>query len=157
MKLYMKQKIFTWGDQFTVYDESGNDRYYVEGEIFSWGKKLHVYDRSKREVAFISQKLFSFLPKYTVYRDEHEVAEVVKEFTFFRQEYSVEGLGWQVEGDFWEHEYQVIGGGQTIASVSKQWFTLGDAYEIDILDGIDEAVALAVVLVIDACIDAQNN
>ena len=47
MKLYLKQKVFSWGDSFTVYDENGNDKYYVEGEIFSFGKKLHIYDLSK--------------------------------------------------------------------------------------------------------------
>lgn len=51
MKLYIKEKVFTWGDQFTVKDERGNDKYVVEGEVFSWGKKLHVYDMTGREVA----------------------------------------------------------------------------------------------------------
>ena len=27
MKLYIKQKVFTWGDKFTVKDINGNDRY----------------------------------------------------------------------------------------------------------------------------------
>ena len=42
MKLYIKQKVFSWVDRFTVFDETGADKYYVEGEFFSWGKKLHV-------------------------------------------------------------------------------------------------------------------
>ena len=37
MKLYIKQKVFSWADRFTVKDSSGNDRYFVEGELFSWG------------------------------------------------------------------------------------------------------------------------
>ena len=53
MKLYIKEKVFSWGDKFTVKDAYGEDKYIVEGEVFSWGKKLHVYDRSGREVAFI--------------------------------------------------------------------------------------------------------
>ena len=44
MSLYIKQHIFSWGDQFSVYDESGNEKYFVEGEVFSFGKKLHLYD-----------------------------------------------------------------------------------------------------------------
>lgn len=35
MKLYIKQKVFSWGDKFTVKDVNGEDRYFVEGEIFS--------------------------------------------------------------------------------------------------------------------------
>ena len=34
MNLCMKQKVFSWGDRFTVWDENGNDRYYVCGD--SW-------------------------------------------------------------------------------------------------------------------------
>ena len=85
-----------------------------------------------------------------------EIAEVVKEFTFFHPEYTVNGLGWQVRGDFWDHDYDVLTGDEVIASVQKEWFTLGDAYEISIADGVDPVTALAIVLVIDACIDAQR-
>ena len=49
MKLYIKEKVFSWGDKFTVKDAYGEDKYIVEGEVFSWGKKLHVYDRLGRE------------------------------------------------------------------------------------------------------------
>ena len=52
MKLYIKEKVFSLGDKFTVNDAYGEDKYVVEGEVFSWGKKLHVYDRIGREVAF---------------------------------------------------------------------------------------------------------
>lgn len=58
MNLCMKQKVFSWGDRFTVWDENGNDRYYVRGEVFSLGKKLHLTDTAGAEVAFIQQKAF---------------------------------------------------------------------------------------------------
>ena len=66
------------------------------------------------------------------------------------------GLGWQVHGDFWDHEYEITDGNRVIAAVSKEWMTWGDAYEIRIGEGVDEVAALAVVLVIDACIEAQR-
>lgn len=157
MNLYMKQRFFSWNDKFFVYDEAGNERYYVEGEIFSWGKKLHVYDLGGNEVSFIQQKVWSFLPKYLIYRNGVEVAQVVKEFTFFKHEYSVEGLGWRVHGDIWDHEYEMDNGAQSIVAVSKEWFTLGDAYHIWIAPEVDEITALSVALVIDACIEAENN
>ncbi len=157
MNLYIKQKIFSWGDKFSIYDAAGNERYYVEGEVFTFGKKLHLYDLAGNELAYIEQKLLTFLPKYMIYRNGLELAEVVKEFTFFYPKYSVNGLGWQVEGDFFDHDYQITQGNQLIASVSKEWFTLGDAYEISFGSTVDEVDALAVVLVIDACIEAARN
>lgn len=38
MMLYIKQKVFSCADRFTVKDETGVDRYYVEGEFLSLGK-----------------------------------------------------------------------------------------------------------------------
>ncbi|MBQ9112182.1 MAG: LURP-one-related family protein [Clostridia bacterium] len=157
MRLYIKQRVFTWGDKFHVYNENGNEKYYVEGEVFSFGKKLHLYDMFGNERAFIHQKPFAFMPRYVINCGGEDVAEVVKHFTFFHQEYSIEGLGWTVEGDFFSHEFSVYCDGYEIASVHKEWFTFGDAYAIDIDISVDEITALAVVLIIDAVIEQSSN
>ena len=156
MKLYLKQKVFSIGEKFYVYDANGEERYRVEGEIFSFGKKLHVYDRNEREVAFIRQRITAFMPRYYIEKNGVEVAEVVRKFTFFYPKYEIGGLGWAVDGDFFDHEYVIENGRREIASVSKQWFTWGDTYEISIPYDSDELAALAVVLVIDACIEAEE-
>ena len=157
MKLYIKQKVFSWGDNFRIYDEYENDMYYVKGEVFTFGKKLHLYATDGKELSYIHQKVMSFLPRYFINRNGEDIAQVIKEFTFFRQEYTVEGLGWTVEGDFWAHEYQINSERGVVATISKHWFTWGDTYEIDIADGIDEVMALSVALIIDAVIDSQRS
>ena len=156
MKLYIKQHIFTFGDKFSIYDNAGNECYYVEGEIFTFGKKLHLYDLNDNELSYIEQQLLTFLPRYSVWRNGCEIAEIVKEFTFFCNKYTINGLGWEVDGDFLDHDYEITHNGTSIASVCKEWFTLGDAYEINIYPGVDVVTALSVVLVIDACIEAQR-
>ena len=98
MKFYIQQHIFTWGDKFSIYDINGNECYFVEGEVFTFGKKLHLCNLQGGELAYIEQQLLTFLPRYLVYRGDMEIAEVVKEFTFFHPEYTVNGLGWQVRG-----------------------------------------------------------
>ena len=157
MKLYMKQKVFSWADTFSVKDQMGEDKYFIKGEIFSWGKKLHVYDRSGREVAFVRQKLWTFLPRYMVSVNGTDVAEIVKEFTFLRPKYTILGPGWEVDGSFWEHDYEVTENGRPIVSIRKEWMTWGDTYELDIADAGNEVMALAVVLAIDCVLDAQQN
>ncbi len=157
MDLYIKERVFSWGDKFDVCDRNGNPRYYVEGEIFSWGKKLHVYDQYDREVAFIKQELFTWMPSYKVYVNQNEVATIRKEFSFFRPRYAVDGLGWDVEGHFLEHNYQITQHGRPVVSIEKEWLTWGDTYQLSIADDADEIVALAVVLTIDCVVEQQNN
>ena len=150
MKLYIKQKVFSWRDSFRVFDADENDLYSVQGEVWTLGKKLHIFDAAGAEVSYIHQKLWSFLPRYYVAKDGVDVAEVVKQFTVLRQSYTVEPMGWQVSGDFWAHEYTIEAASGVIAAISKQWFTWGDTYAIDIAEGIDPVMVLSVVLIIDA-------
>ena len=157
MKLLIQEKVFSWNDRFTVRDEEGRDRYFVEGELFSWGKKLHVCTPDGQEVAYIEQKVFSFRPRYCVYANGERIGEVVREFTFFRPRYTVEGAGWDVEGEFWSHNYTVSRHGEPIVSIQKEWFTWGDCYALDIRDPADEIQALALVLAIDCAMEQDNN
>ncbi len=157
MKLYIKQKVFSWGDKFTVKDEAGRDRYCVEGEIFTWGKKLHVYDLRGNEVAFIKQEVWSWLPRYYVFCGQQQVAEIKKNFSFFFPSYSIEGLGWDITGSFFAHDYEITKNGYPIVTICKEWMTWGDSYELNIANPQDEIVALAVVLTIDCVMAAASN
>ena len=157
MKLYMKEKVFSWGDRFTVKDENGWDKYFVQGEVFSLGKKLHILNICDEEVAFIQQRLLTLMPRFTVFMGGREVAQIRKEFTLFFQRYVIDGLGWEVEGSILAHEYEIRKNGRTIVRISKEWLTWGDSYVLDIADPADELIALAVVLTIDCVAEAGNN
>jgi hypothetical protein len=37
MRLQLRRKLFAFGDDFTVQDETGTDRYIVDGKIFTLG------------------------------------------------------------------------------------------------------------------------
>ncbi len=156
MKLYIKQKVISLIDKFNIYDENGNEAYWVEGEVFSIGKKLDLFDKDNNHKAHIHQKVLSFLPRFFIQMNGEDVAEVVKHFTLFKQKFSVTGYDWQVDGDFLAHEYEIYRNDYTIATISKEWFTLGDAYSIDITDGVDPVSVVSVVLIIDAIL-AQSN
>jgi Uncharacterized conserved protein len=157
MKLYIKQKVFSWNEKFTIKDENGNDKYYAESEFLTLGHKLHVYDTAGNEVAYIAEKVFTFLPKYYVYINGSEVAEIVKEFTLWRPSYTINGLGWNVDGSPWEHSYSIYDNGNPIVTIEKEWFTWGDSYMLDIPNQQYEVTALAVALVIDCVLCNQKN
>lgn len=156
MKLMIKQKVFSWRDRFNVYDQDMAVRYQVSGEIFTIGKKLHVEDGYGHEVAFIHEKVLTFLPKYYISQNGQDVAEVKKEFTFFKPVYSIPAFGWTVKGSIMEHNYSIFGpGGQIVAEIHKQWLAWGDTYIIDVMQGSDELMVLCTVLIIDAVMASQ--
>lgn len=157
MKFYIKQKVFTWKDKFTVKDEFEQDRFFVEGEFFSIAKKLHINDMNGNELALIQQKLLSFMPRFYVFVGGKQVAEIVKEIAFARNRYRINGPGWDVDGDMFDHDYCITQNGRPIVTISKAWFSWGDSYVIDVADGVDPVTAIAVVLAIDCVLDMQSN
>jgi uncharacterized protein YxjI len=157
MKLYIKQKVFSWRDRFTVKTETGGDRYFVEGELFSFGKKLRVYDAGGTERACVRQRIFSFMPRFHVFIDGRKTAEIVKRFTFFTHRYFAEGLGWEIDGDFSAHDYEIRLAGRRIALIHKKWMAWGDCYELDIASPADALSALTVVLAIDCAMETGSS
>mgnify|MGYP002851808393 CR=1 FL=1 len=156
MQLYMKQKVFSWKDKFSIMDASGSDKYYVEGKMISLGKKLRIFDMAGNELAFVNQKLVSLMPKFSVEINGQEVAVIKKKVSFLKPKYFIEGPGWEVQGDFLSHDYQITENGNTIVAISKKWMAWGDTFELSVIDESREVLAVAVVLAIDAVMDAQG-
>lgn len=153
MRYLMKQKLFCWGDDFAIKDETGRDRFFVDGKAFTIGNKLSFQDMRGNELAFIRQKLLSWGPTYEITRGNELLAVVKKHlFTFFRCKFTVDVPGpddLEAQGSFLDLEYSFERGGRTVAEVSKKWFALNDTYGVDILDGEDDVLILASTVVID--------
>ncbi|MBW3539644.1 MAG: LURP-one-related family protein [Planctomycetes bacterium] len=155
MRYVMKQKLFAFGDDFTIKDDQGRDRYFVDGKAFSIGDKLSFQDIEGNELARIEQKVLSLGKTYRIYRGGSQVATVKKQlFTFFRDVFDVEDEAageLDATGDFIDHEYQFTRDGRPIATVSKKFFSWTDTYGVDIAEGEDDVLILACTVVIDMC------
>ncbi|MXQ51633.1 hypothetical protein GQ671_10200 [Salinicoccus hispanicus] len=156
MRLYIKQKVFSFKDQFTVKDEKENDAFYVEGKAFSVGNRLHVTDTSGEEVLYIEQKLFRISPEYDLFQNDDKVATVKKDFNLFANNYTILGPDWHIKGSITEHNYVIKENDQDIAHVSKKLLSWGDSYSIDIYDESHLGILLGIVIVID-CVNQKNN
>jgi uncharacterized protein YxjI len=149
----MRERILSWGDDFTIKDADGNDAYHVDGRAFSFGDKLRFKDTGGNELVFIDQKLLSIGAQYELIRGGKTVAVVKKHlFSPFRARFTVDVPGpddLEAQGNFLDHEYAFERGGREVARVSKKWFRLADTYAVDIEDGQDDVLILASAVVID--------
>jgi uncharacterized protein YxjI len=156
MRYLLRQKILSWGDDFTIRDESGSDRFQVKGKVFSFGDQLSFRDMQGRELAYIKQKLLAWGPTYEIHRDGVLVAVVKRElFSFLHHRFTVDVPGpddLEAEGSLTDHEYELRRGDRVVATVSKRWFSWSDTYGIEVAEGEDDVLILASAVVIDmAC------
>ena len=150
MRLLFKQRFFSWLDSYDIFDESGNTVYTVKGEL-AWGHRLKIFDANEREIGMVKERIFTFLPKFEMYLGEQYVGCINKEFTFFTPRFNIDYNGWQVEGSFFEWDYEILNAsGQQIATVSKELLNWTDTYVIDVCHSSDALTALMLVLAIDA-------
>src|SRR5438045_2467594 len=136
MRYILKQKLFSFGDDFLIKDESGRDVYFVDGKAFSFGDKLSFQDLDGHELAFIKQRVLSLGKTYEIVRNS-EIAAVVKKhlMSLFHHRFTVDVPGpddLEAEGSFTDHEYTFRRGDRTVATVSKRWFSWADTYGVDI-------------------------
>ena len=150
MKLLFKQRFFSWLDSYDVYDEAGKTLYTVEGQL-AWGHCLKIYDAYNRELGMVKERILTWFPKFEMYLGDRYLGCINKEFSFFVPRYNIDCNGWQVEGDWFEWDYEILdSAGRHIAQVSKELWNWTDTYVIDVRDPKDALCALMLVLAIDA-------
>jgi len=160
MRYFMKQKLFSFGDDFRIRDENGRDAFFVDGKVFSIGNKLSFQDMQGNELAFIRQKLLAWTASYEIYRKGALYATVKKElFTFLRCRFYIDVPGpddLEATGSLLEHEYSFNRQGRDVATVSKRWLSMTDSYGVDIAEGEDDVLILASTVVIDMACHADQ-
>lgn len=157
-KYYINQKL-SIGDYFAIKDENLEDVFIAEGNFFTFGKKIKIRTVQGEELLLIREKVFTFLSQFEFVVGDQIVGEMKRKLTFFKKNYEITSPNWQIQGDIWDHNYQILENGQVIASITKKWFRLMDAYEIDVQDPDSLELILGIVIAIDIDLlrDAQSN
>lgn len=159
MDLYIRQRVFSIGDKYHVYDVNENLIYQVQGEFLTFGAKLHLCDLAGRELLYIEQELFHLMPRYNIYCRGALAASVKKNFTLFGHSLSVESAygNFQIEGSVFGMEFTIALNGRVVGAISKQWLSWGDTYQLRIADEwTDPPFLCALLIAIDNCVHNEN-
>ncbi len=154
MRYLLKQKLFSFGDDFTIKDDAGNAVFQVDGKAFKiLREKLAFEDMQGHELAFIRERLIALTPSYEILRDGECVAVVKKDLiNLFRCGFTVDVPGpddLEAQGSLLDHEYTFTRGSRTVATVSKKWFSFTDTYGVELEAGEDPVLILASTVIID--------
>lgn len=159
MKYYIKQKVFSLRDQFTVMDASQNIVYSVEGKMFSLSNKLELLNTNGSVALKAHKKVFSFLPKYFITNPHDEELAVVQRKFGLRPKFHIM-MGHQeltVDGSLFAHSFSVLDDTGVIASIEKKLISWGDTYEINITNEQNRELLLFIVIIIDQVLHEQKN
>jgi uncharacterized protein YxjI len=150
----IRQKMISIGDDFWIENQDGQRVFKVDGKALRLRKTLVFEDANGNKLAQIQER---WLPiKETMAIDDangNQMATVKKALIApLRDRWSVNvkgGPDLAVQGNILDHEYSIKQGWNKVAEVSKKWISLTDTYMVEIDDGQNDILILAVAVAID--------
>jgi len=146
------------GRDFAVLDPvTEEQRYFVDGKIGA-RPRAEVRDASDTIVYHVKGTLLG-VPKHMTVSDAGgaEVASLrAKMFSPIKSRMTLEvpsGDPWELEGSLIEKNYSITAVGRPIVEITQKWVTIRDTYTLDVADGVDPGLALAVLWAVDRWVE----
>jgi uncharacterized protein YxjI len=150
----MRQQMFAIGDDFWIETGAGQRVFKVDGKALRLRKTLVLEDAGGAERYKIQEKLMHIRDTMEIEGPSGRVATVKKALISpLRERYEVHfdnGSEWKVQGNIVDHEYEIESDAGKLAEVGKKWFRVRDTYGIEVAPGQDDALVIAVAIVVDA-------
>jgi uncharacterized protein YxjI len=152
----MREKLFSIGDDFWIEDQSGERAFKVNGKALRVRDTFVLEDASGNELLKVHERMLRVRDTMEIERDGRKAATIKKALVApLRDRFSIDvegGEDMEAKGNVVDHEYKIERGGDQVAEVSKRWVRVRDTYGVQVAQGQDDALILAVT----ACIDQMR-
>lgn len=153
MKFYIKPKHFAHKRSFMIKDDGQNNLFRIKGKFLLGLKTLTIQDMNSQKLYETSKR--SAFNKYKLYDITNEkgekVASIKRSRSLFKPKFMIEvnGTTLTIKGSLYQHSFSINDDTSTLASMSKQVFSFGDAYEIDVITEKNPLLHLFIMVTID--------
>jgi uncharacterized protein YxjI len=150
----MRQKLVSIGDDYWIENERRERVFKVDGKALRVRQTLFFDDRDGRELYKIQERMLRIKDSMEIEDANGQRAAMVKKalITPIRERWTVsvaDGPDLEVQGNLVDHEYNIGEGRDKIAEVSKKWFRIADTYGVQVEQGQNDLLILAVTVALD--------
>ena len=150
----MRQNLVSIGDDFWIENDRGEKVYKVDGKALRVRQTLLFEDAHGQEQCKIQERMMRVKDSMEIEGPGGQRMAMVKKalITPVRERWVVNvgnGPDLEVQGNILDHEYTIGEGRDKIAEVSKKWFRIADTYGVEIAQGQNDALLLAVTVAVD--------
>ena len=146
--LYSSTKLFSLHNRITITDENDRMVYQAASRILTLHDHTVIKDAAGHLIATIRAKFFTLHERHFVkmangmnFELSNEIMHIIKEVT------NIEGLGWQLNGNCLELNFNLSDShGTIIAVVGSKVFSIHDRFSIDIYQPQYEKEVVAIVI-----------
>jgi len=151
----MRQKLIAFGDDFYIENEQGQKVFKVDGKVLRVRDTLIFKDMQGSKLCQIQERMLRVKDTMDIEGPDGRTLATVKKalITPLRDRWTVKikgGPDLEVQGNILDHEYRIGEGRQKVGEVSKKWFRVRDTYGVEVAEGQNDVLILAVTVAIDA-------
>jgi len=157
----IRQKLVSIGDDFWIENQEGVRVFKVDGKALRLRKTLIFEDVQGNKLCKIQERLLAIKDTMAIEdADGNQLALIKKGLIApLGDHWTVKvrnGPDLDVQGNLLDHEYSINERRKKIAEVSKKWLSLTDTYGVEVGDGQNDILILAVAIAIDMMAHDDN-
>jgi uncharacterized protein YxjI len=150
----MREKIFSIGDDDWIETQRGRRAYKVDGKALRLRNTLVLEEPRGNPVYEIQAKVLAVKDTMAISKPHGRDVAVVKHALIspLHDKMSANMTGGpdiEIRGNILNHEYKMERRGKRVAEVSKKWLAIRDTYTVEIEPGEDDALILALTVVVE--------
>ena len=150
----IRQKMLSIGDDFWIENQEGQRVFKVDGKALRLRKTLIFEDLNGNKLAKIQERLLAIKDTMAIEDADGNQMAVIKKGLIapLGDHWTVNvrgGPDLEVQGNILDHEYSIMHRHKKVAEVSKKWLSLTDTYGVEIDDGQNDILILALAIAID--------
>jgi uncharacterized protein YxjI len=150
----IRQKTFAFGDDYFVVNANRQQCFKIDGKVRLVKESLVLRDMQGKELYRLSEKVIRVRESYDIVRGDTVVARVHNAIVDpLRERFDIEIPGGEkmtARGKIIWAEYTVTRGDRPVAQITKRFSWLArDSYGVAVAPGEDDALILAIAVVID--------
>ncbi len=157
----ISQKLISIGDDFWIENQEGQRVFKVDGKALRLRKTLIFEDMKGTKLAKIQERLLPIRDTMAIEDADGNQMAVIKKGLIapLGDHWTVNvkgGPDLDVQGNLLDHEYSINQKRIKIAEVSKKWLSVTDTYGVEIGDGQNVILILALAIAIDMMSHGDN-
>jgi uncharacterized protein YxjI len=151
----MRQRVFALGQDFIINDAAGTPVFKIHGKVRLIKEALKFSDMQGNLLYKLDERVIRIRESFDILKPDGQLAAKVHNAIFdpLRERFTIEIPGGQnmlTMGKVIWAQYDILRNQQQVAKISKQFSWIGrDQYVVDVLQGEDDCLLLAVTVVID--------
>ena len=159
MKVYIKNKFWSWGGGSSVVNENKEPVFQVKGKVFSITRKKYLCDLDGNRLYTIRNKWFNwFIHTAFIYDSDNSKIATVKDKWFnIKNEYFIEDYKDEIkiDGQFFSLSSTILKNGEPIGTIRRKLTFINDAFELEANEQ-DMPFLIALVIAIDNITDKKR-